>query len=202
MALRLKSEWFRDGVERTPAQSASVLAATQWRLAQAMVPNLRRAGFDIEVGPPVFGLMREVLLFMAHLVDRMAYARMDAAQRSAFTTSMVQRLAALVEDSEREWLGEPPPGQERWAHQFIEQFNRTGEAYADFGLQDDQPDFGFVRLLGYRVEALMQPQDRHWITDQLMAIEIPQTIAPLRRALDGALHTGVRERRRTRLQGD
>lgn len=202
MALRIKSQWFRDGAPRSAAETASVLAFIVWRVTQNMVKQMRDAGFDIPVGAAYFGFMREVLVALALAVDRMAFDRLGPEVREEFTSAMVRRLGDTLEESELEWLGPPPAGQERWADQFIEQCNRLGQEYGEFGHTAEGPNFGFVRLLGSRVEAIMPAKDQRWVMDQLMAIEIPEALAMVKKGFDGALDTTPRPRRRASMAGE
>ena len=202
MALRIKSQWFRGGAPRSAEQSASVVAFIVWRVTQNMLKQLRAAGFDIDVGPRYFAFMREVLVFLALVVDRWVFARMDEAARADFTSALVQRLGGILEESEAEWLGEPTQSAASWSHQFIDQCNQLSQEYAAFRHDADGPDFAFVRFFASRVEALMPPKDQRWVTDQLMAIEVPEALEMVQRGLDGALSTAERPRRRAAVSGD
>ena len=108
MALRLKTHWFKSEQPRSAAQTASAIAFTVWRVARAMIERMRKADFDIDVGPPYFAFMREVLVFLVAVADRIAHARQSAAQREAFTTALVVRVAELLDENESDLLGPPP----------------------------------------------------------------------------------------------
>src|ERR1035438_6139050 len=108
--MRIKSQWFRPQTPKTPQQTASALAFIVWRLAENMLKQMRSARFDIDVGLPYFAFMREVLVFLIQVVDRMAFERMPATTRAEFTTALVRRVAEILEDSENDLLGVPPPG--------------------------------------------------------------------------------------------
>lgn len=191
-ALRIKSQWHRPGKPRTPEQTASAMAFIVWRLTQNMLKQMRAAGFDIDVGPQYFAFMREVLVFLCQLVDRMAYARMAPDERGRFTGAMVHRVADVLQDSMDDLLGVAVAGQQGHGAQFIDLVNTLATHYADFDYGPDGPDFAFVRYLGYRLEALMPEKDRRWVTDQVMAIEVPQAHAALERAIHDVLSTEVR----------
>lgn len=198
MALRIKSQWHRPGSPRTPEQTASAMAFIVWRLTQNMLKEMRAAGFDIDVGPQYFAFMREVLVFLCQLVDRMAYARMTPDERSVFTSAMVHRVADVLQDSVDDLLGPPGPGQQGHGAQFIDLVNTLAGHYADFDYGPGGPDFGFLRYFGYRLEALMPEKDRRWVTDQVMAIEAPQAHAALERAIADVLSTEARPARARR----
>lgn len=204
-ALRIKSQWYRSGTPRTTEQTASAMAFIVWRLTQNMLKQMRSAGFDIDVGPQYFAFMRETLVFLCQLVDRMAYARMAPAERAAFTAATVHRVAAVLQDSEDDLLGAPAGAQPGHGAQFIDLVNTLAGHYAEFDYGPDGPDFAFVRYFGYRIEALMPEKDRRWVTDQVMAIEAPQAHAALQHAIQDVLSTEprpARPRRDNTLGGD
>jgi hypothetical protein len=197
-ALRIKSQWHRPGSPRTPEQTASAMAFIVWRLTQNMLRQMRGAGFDIDVGPQYFAFMREVLVFLCQLVDRMAYARMAPDERSVFTGAMVRRVADVLQDSVDDLLGPRGVGQQGHGAEFIDLVNTLAGHYADFAYGPGGPDFAFLRYFGYRLEALMPEKDRRWVTDQVMAIEAPQAHAALERAITDVLSTEARPARARR----
>lgn len=197
-ALRIKSQWYRSGTPRTTEQTASAMAFIVWRLTQNMLKQMRDAGFDIDVGPQYFAFMREVLVFLCQVVDRMAYERMEVVDRAAFTSALVHRVAEVLEESEDNLLGTPDAVLQGHGAQFIDLVNTLAEHYAEFGYGPTGPDFAFVRYFGYRIEALMPEKDRRWVTDQVMALEAPQALAHLERAMKGVLSTEPRPARPAR----
>lgn len=196
--IRIKSQWFQSASAKTPQQTASVMAATVWRVAQNTLKQMRTAQFDIEIGPQYFAFTREVLVFLTQVLDRMAYQRMGAAGRAEFITALVRRVAELLQENEDTLLGLPPAGQPSHFDQFIDLFNELADHYADFGHDGDGPDFAFVRYLGHRIEALMPEKDRRWVIDQIMATEVPEAVEMLQRAMQGALSTEPRAPRKAR----
>lgn len=199
--LRIKSQWFKPGADKTPEQTASAMAFIAWRVAQNMLKQMRVAHFDIEIGAPYFAFTREVLVFLTQVIDRMAYERMNPEGRTAFITALVKRVAEILQDNEDGLLGEPVAGQPSHFDQFIDLFNELADHYADFGFDAQGPDFAFVRYLGHRIEALMPQKDQRWVIDQVMAAEVPDAVAYLQKALAGVLCTEPRPARRTRTAG-
>lgn len=194
--MRIKSQWFKDGSAKTPQQNGSALAFIAWRVAQNTLKRMRSAHFDIEVGPPYFAFTREVLVFLLQVIDRMAYERLDAEQRVALVGAVVRRMAEIVEDNENTYLGPCAANDPTHADTFIDLFNELSEHYADFGYSSEQgPDFGFMRYLGHRVEAVLPEKDRRWVIEQFMAAEVPEAVALLRKGMDGVFNTAPRPRR-------
>jgi hypothetical protein len=202
MAIRIKNQWFNEGRPKTPRENASAMAFITWRVTQNMVKQMREAKFDIDVGPQYFAFMREVLVFLCQVGDRMAFERMTGEQRAEFTSALVVRVAEILEESEQEWLGDPPVGQESWRNQFIDQYNALSEAYAEFGHDAQGPDFAFIRYLGSRLEEVLPEKDRHWVKDQMLSYEVPEALEMVKRGLDGVLSTEPRPKRRATMSGE
>ena len=180
------------------------MAFIAWRVAQNTIKQMRSAHFDIEMGPQYFAFTREVLVFLAQVLDRMAYERMGPDGRAEFITALVRRVAEVLQENEDSLLGVPPEGAPSHYDEFIDLFNELAEHYADFGYGPDGPDFAFMRYLGHRIEALMPAKDQRWVVDQMMATEVPEAVEILQRAMQGVLSTEPRAPRRARagISGD
>ncbi len=196
--MRIKSQWFREGASRTPAQTASAMAFITWRVAQNMLKQMRSAHFDIDIGVQYFAFTQEVLVFLIQVLDRMAAERMVATERGAFMSALVQRVAQILQENEDGLLGVPAAGQPSHYDRFIDQYNDLSDHYADFGHGPQGPDFAFVRYLGHRIEALMPEKDRLWVVEQIMAAEVPEALQILQRSMQDVLSTEPRAPRRSR----
>ena len=200
--IRLKSQWFKTDTPKTPQQAAGAMAFIVWRVAHNTLTQMRSAQFDIDIGAQYFAFLREWLVFLIQVADRMAHERMGADERVVFTTALVRRVADHLADNEDRLLGVPPPGEESHQDRFIDLFNMLSSHYADFGHGADGPDFAFMRYLGHRLEALMPEKDQNWVVDQVMAIEAPEAVEMLQRSLHGLLSNAPRAPRRAGVSGD
>lgn len=199
--MRIKAQWFKPEQARSPTRNASAVAFIAWRTSIDALQRLRRAGFAIDPGPAYFGIVRELLVFLAVGADRIAYARLSAADREEFTSALVRRVGEILRENEADLLGAAPGAD--YAALFVDQFNTLATHYADFGWSEAEgPDFGFVRYFGSRLEPLLPPADRRWVMDQVMAAEAPDAAATLRRAMDGVLSTAPRPQRREGMSGE
>mgnify|MGYP001195901214 CR=1 FL=1 len=200
-SLRLKAHWFKPEQANNPAQTGSAIAFIAWRVARHAIERLREAGFDIDAGPAYFGVMREMLVFLLAGADRIAHARLGDAGRAPFTTALVLRGAEILDENESDLLG--PPQGPGYGERFIEQFNVLSGHYAEFGWSEaDGPDFAFVRYLGHRLEPMVPQKDRRWVLDQAMAVEVPEAVGLLQRAMDGVFSTEPRRARRASMSGE
>ena len=200
--LRIKSQWFKTDSPKSPQEAAGAMAFIVWRVAHNALTQMRGARFDIDIGPQYFAFLREWLVFLVQVVDRMAHERMGVDERFAFTTALVLRVADHLADNENRLLGVPPPGEETYQGRFIDLVNLLSEHYADFGHGADGPDFAFMRYLGHRIEVLMPQKDQNWVVDQVMAIEAPEAVQVLQRSLQGVLSNEPRALRRAGVSGD
>jgi hypothetical protein len=208
--MRLKTRWFKPGGAKGDAEQASAMAFIVWRVAQQMLKRMRGANFDIDAGPQYFGFMREVLVFLVAVTDRLAFARLSDAGRGEFTVALVRHLARTLQDSEDEWLGAAATGAPSRADTFIDLVNEVTQHYAEFGAEpgaaDDaagfQPDFAFVRYLGKRLEPTLPEKDRPWVIDQVMAAEAPEAVAIVQRSMRNLYEPGEDRPRRAAMSGE
>ncbi|MBK8525719.1 MAG: hypothetical protein IPL57_01040 [Rubrivivax sp.] len=209
-AMRIKSRWFRSDAPKSAAEQASAMAFIVWRVAQQMLKRMRGAQFDIDAGRPYFDFMREVLVFLIAISDRIAHDRLSAADRQAFTPALVHHVARTLQDNEDALLG-PATGAATHADTFVELVNEVVGHYAEFGADPEppadavgfHPDFGFVRYLGARLEPTLPIKDRRWVLDQVMAIETPEAVGIVQRSMRDLLDPAAPSRpRRGTLSGD
>lgn len=210
--IRVKSRWFKAPTDKTPEEQASAVGFIAWRVAQQMLKRMRSAGFDIDPGPAYFGFMREVLVFLLVVADRLAFDAFEPEVRQRFLPALVLRVADFLQDNEGDLLGPPEgdgDGQGNWADRFIDQFNVLQGHYAEFGADPEAspdggfvPDFAFYRYLGYRLEPGLPAKDRRWVIDQVMAIEAPDAVALVTSAMRDLHDPTPRAKRRSSMTGE
>jgi hypothetical protein len=181
--MRVKAHWFRQDRARPPEEMAGAMAFIIWRAGINTVKQMREANFDIDPGPSYFAFMREVLIFLAMVADRIAYEELDAEARVRFTTEVAYRVALILEENEIRLIG--PERAESCRQQFVELYNLRASDYATFGFPDNNPDFAFLRYLGACVTALVPPKDQTWAMDQIVAIEAPDAVESIKKGMRG-----------------
>ncbi|MEW6706546.1 MAG: hypothetical protein AB1430_16990 [Pseudomonadota bacterium] len=205
-AMRLKAHWFKDPGAKSPAEHASAAAFIAWRVARQMLDRMRKAGYSIDAGPAYFGFLREALVFLVAVADRIAHARMEGPARAEFTTALVLHAADTLAGNEIDLLGPPPPGAPSYRDRFIDLVNELAGHYAEFGTEPGAdgfvPDFAFRRYLGVRIALWLPEQDRRWALDQVMDIEAPEAAQTLQRGLHSLMSTEPRTARRAAVSGD
>ena len=210
-AMRIKSRWFKGDAPKSAAEQASVMAFIVWRVSQQMLLRMRGAQFDIDAGAPYFAFLREVLVFLVAVTDRLAFQRLDPAERAEFTVALVRHVARTLQENEDRLLGQPVDGAATHADTFIDLVNELSGHYAEFPADPAadpaagfQPGFAFVRYLGSRLESTVPEKDRRWVLDQVMAIETPEALGIVQRSMRDLFDPDVDAPRaaRARLSGD
>lgn len=209
-AIRIKNRWFGDAAAKSAAEQASAMAFIVWRVAQQMLKRMRGADFAVDAGRPYFDFMREALVFLIALADRIAHERLSSEGRQAFTVALVRHVARTLQDNEDDLLGVPPPGAPSHADAFIDLVNDVVQHYAEFGadpappagVSGFHPDFGFVRYLGTRLAPTVPAAEQRWVLDQVMAVEAPEAIATLQRSMRELFEPTPRRGRRAAQTGE
>jgi len=187
MLRRTRSRFFAKDKAREPATLASVAAFAAWRLGLATIKQMRSAQFEIEASPQYFAVLCEYLVFLVHVADRLALARLSLPERRQFTVSMVKRLAELVAENQSRLLDDDEAA---LRSRFIDLFNARADDYAllDFGEREGE-DVAFMRLASVALLDTVAPQDRAWVADQVMSYEAPDAVRTLRKVLDDLIGT-------------
>ncbi len=183
--MRIKSRWHKSDQPKSMPQIASAMAFIVWRVAQNALKRMRNEQYDIDPGPQYFAFLGELLIFLIQIADRIAYQRLDAAQRREFTTALAFRVAEILDDNQSELLGSPQAGS--YQGRFIALLNELASDYAGFEYTDAGPDFACLRYLGNRVMETMVQKDRPWVIDQIMEIEAPEAIATVQKGMHNLL---------------
>lgn len=182
--MRVKSRWFKSDREKSPQEIAGAMAFILWKIANNALKNLRSADYGIEAGARYFNYLEEFLIFLILISDRMAFESMDSETRIAFTTELAIRVAENLSENENALLD---LSYDDCKSRFIGHFNARSAVYAECGYDENGPDFAFIRYLGHTLLEFCEERDRSWIVDRIMAIEAPEAVSTVQRAMKGLL---------------
>ena len=172
--LRIKSQWFKTAKPKSPQQTAGAMAFIVWRVAHNALTQMRGARFDIDIGTPYFAFLREWLVFLIQVVDRMAYERMTADERALSPPRSCCASPTTWPTTRTACSARRRPEKTATGAASSTCSTNSREHYADFGHGARRP--------GLRVHALPGPPHRGadaregppWAVDQVMAIEAPE----------------------------
>jgi hypothetical protein len=198
--LRIKSNWFKGGRERTPQEISDALSFVVSRIAENALKNTRKLKFEIEVGPQYLDFLAEFLLFLILSADRIAYLQLSAEDRLIFTGNLANRVAETYAENRSRLLVDDL---KECKQRFIDLLNQRAGEYADFGYDENGPDYGFYRYLAHCIGAVMTDADSGWIIDQMISFEAPEAVQMVEKTLRGLYETEPKPaRRRVSASGD
>ena len=187
--VRVRTVWFKKDGERSAEEISSAVATTVWRVADKAVDNLGRENYDIITPARGFKLIAEFVAFLAHYCDRMAYASLAPERRVAVLQAISNRLGEVMEENIISVVG-PDPSR-NYKAEFIDFLNRRFADYAEFEFPDDEKaSFPALRFLGLQIREEMGENDKTWIMDQIMDIEMPEMMGTVRKSFTGLLSDG------------
>ncbi len=140
--------------------------------------DLENEGFQTDTNTQRLDIMAEFLAFLVHLADRLKAEQLDQQERQAFITSLALHLADRMQENRADIQGKGT-----YRQPLIDLLNARAADYAEFAMVDDEPGYAFKRYFGEKVRAVMGAKDNQWITDQVIDIEVPETLPPLNKAL-------------------
>jgi len=176
--VRIKTRWNNKNKARSIQEIVSALGFSLWRIGQGALLNLENEGFQTDTQLQRMEVMQEFMAFLVHMVDRIAYDRMDDQERAEFVTALARKIADYVQDNTRDILGN---GDHRAP--FIERLNRRMDEYADFAVIDDEPSFQLLRYFGDRMTEVLGDRQTKWVGTQVIDIEAPLAMKTLKRAV-------------------
>lgn len=184
--VRVRTIWFKKDGERTAEEIASAVASTTWRVADKAVDNLGRENYDIITPARGFKLIAEFVAFLAHYCDRMAYATLSPERRISVLQAISNRLGEVMEENIIEAIG--TDATRNYKAEFIDFLNRRFSDYAEFDFPDDEKaSFPALRFLSLQIREEMGDDDKTWIMDQIMDIEMPEMMGTVRKSFMGLL---------------
>lgn len=180
--IRVKSSWHKGDRKKTPQEIAGALAFIIWRISDNTLKNVRKADFDIAIGPQYFAFLQEFLIFLVMVADRIVYTQLGEDDRIEFTGALANRVAEHMAENQVEWLGGPL---REYKDRFIDRLNQRAGEYADFHYTGVETSFSFILHLGQCMRDVVDEKDKTWVVDQIMAIEVPESVAMLEKAMTG-----------------
>jgi hypothetical protein len=180
--IRVKSNWFKGDRKKTTQEIAVALAFIIWRISDNTLKNVRKADFDIAIGAQYFAFLQEFLIFLVMVADRIVYTQLSAEDRIEFTSALANRVAEHMAENQVEWLG---GALREYKDSFVARLNQRAGEYADFHYTGVETSFSFILHLGQCMRDVVDEKDKTWVVDQIMAIEVPESVAMLGKAMKG-----------------
>ena len=188
--MRVKSHWNVKGKQRSLEEVAGALAFIEWRIAGNSVLSLENEGFETTTNLQRLDIFQELTAFLIHVTDRLVHDTMKEQERQKFIVALALKMADFYHDNRVDAQGRG----EDYRQPYITTLNERLADYAGFSFEDGEPGYAFRRYLGEAVTRMMGEKDSKWITDQVMEIEVPKMLKPLKKGLRDLFDTEDRER--------
>jgi hypothetical protein len=164
MALRIKSHWQNEEVDRSLVEIGGALAFIAFRIATDKAITLHCERFVYRDDAQRMLVIQEYVVFLVQIADRLAHQKLDDKARRELVTAFARKCVEHVQDNSQDLMG---PGD--YGSPFLERLNERSGEYAEFQLNDDGPSYSFLRHLGFEIQQLMgQKEENRWVIDQVM----------------------------------
>lgn len=182
MKLRIRDKW-NNRRNATLEENANVLAYNIWQLALAGAKNLHAEEFDYTNDEQRVGVIREYLMFLVHIADRLAYPRLDDEERGRFVSRLARDTARQLQRNQEQIMGSGD-----YKSAYIDDLNMRMATYAEGSFDGDKPGYSLLRNFGEKVQAVMgSDQTNRWVIDQIMGIDAFDAVKQTTKTLNNLL---------------
>jgi hypothetical protein len=178
--IRLKTKWNKQEREVSLEDTVSVLAFNTWKIGMQTLLEIENENFQTDTQMQRVAVMEEIMAFMIHVLDRIAYDILSEEDRSALLSTFALKIADHVQDNARDFGG---PGDYR--NPFINKLNQRMADYAEttWGKVGQEPGFSMGLAFGNFIAEALGPRDRKWVLDYIQRVLMPEVLATYKKVL-------------------
>jgi hypothetical protein len=182
MKLRIRNT-FKNRDNATLEEKANVLAYNIWQISLAGAKNLHEENYLFENDAQRVGVIREYLVFMVHVADRMVYDKLDETERTTFVNVLAQYTAKQIQRNTEEIAG---PGE--YKANYLATINDRFNEYSHGSFEDGKPGYSLLRMFGENVRQIMgDDQTNKWTIDQIMDVDGPLLVGKMADSLNSII---------------
>ncbi len=182
MKLRIRNT-FKNRESATIEEKASILAYNIWQISLAGAKNLHEEDYLFESDAQRVGVIREYLVFLVHVADRMVFEKLDEAERTNFVNELAQYTAKQIQRNTEEIAG---PGD--YKKNYLATINDRFSEYARGSFEDGKPGYSLLRMFGENVRQIMgDDQTNKWTIDQIMDVDGPLLVGKMADSLNSII---------------
>jgi hypothetical protein len=183
--MRIKNRWQKNAKPKSLDEIASSTAFICWKLARNGVENLINEKFLLHEKDKLFNVIFEYIAFLVQITDRLMFEKMQQNERQIFITVLVMYLAGHMQENKEDKFGKGD-----YKRPFIDDINQRFEDYSEFGFEEGEPGFNFLRYFGEKISHLLGEKDEKWVISQMVEIEAPEALEGLTKSLDNLFAKG------------
>lgn len=176
--MRIRNKW-RAKRPRSVEENATAAAYIVWQLGLQFAKHLHEQEFDYESDSQRVSVIREYLIFMNHVTDRLAHSSLTEEQRQSFMATLVDRVARHYQRNTEDVCG---PGDYRSS--FLAEANNRFVQYAECHFENAEPGYAARRILAHAIQGILgMSQTNRWITQQVIDIDAPNAADQVRESI-------------------
>ncbi|MFM2317879.1 MAG: hypothetical protein RLZZ215_500 [Pseudomonadota bacterium] len=181
MRIRLKTQWNNQAREVSLEDTVSVLAFNTWKLGMQALLEIENQNFQTDTQMQRLAVMEEIMAFLVHVLDRIAYTQVEEADRQQLLSQFALKLADHIQDNARDFAGAGD-----YRNPFINKLNQRLADYAEstWDQTAQMPGFSMGLSFGQSIAASLGPRDQQWILDYIQRTLMPELLEPYRRVLE------------------
>ncbi len=184
MKLRIRNT-HKNRAARTVEEKANILAYNIWQIALAGTKNLHAEDYRFDGDEQRVGVIREYLIFLLHIADRMAHTRLSDEERETFIATLAKDTAYHLQRNTEEIMGSGD-----YKAPYFELINERFGHYATGKFEGDEPGYSLYRMIGDNARTIMgDDQINKWTIDQIMDIDGPEMVEKMQASLESILDT-------------
>lgn len=182
MRLRIRNS-FKNRGNATLEEKANILAYNIWQISLAGAKNLHQEDYLFESDAQRVGVIREYLVFMVHVADRMVFDKLNETDRATFVNVLAQYTAKQIQRNTEEIAG---PGE--YKASYLATINDRFNEYSRGSFEDGKPGYSLLRMFGENIRQIMgDDQTNKWTIDQIMDVDGPLLVGKMADSLNSII---------------
>ncbi|MDM8569327.1 hypothetical protein QUF50_07450 [Thiotrichales bacterium HSG1] len=175
--MRIKTKWNKRAKPQSIEDIAKAVGFISWQIATNSLLELENNGYENSTQTQRLQIVREFLIFLLQVADRLVYKQLDTEQRQRFITTLAIHVADTLTDNYTDI------GNLEDSSVFINLLNQRAEDYSELSFNNGEAGFDFLRYFGEQIAIIMQ--NDHFVSQQIVDIEGPDAIEKLHKGIDG-----------------
>lgn len=182
MRLRIRNS-FKNRESASLEEKANILAYNIWQISLAGAKNLHEEDYVYQDDVQRVKVIREYLVFLVHIADRMVYDQLSEEERNRFVNELAQYTANQIQRNTEEIAGPGP-----YRENYLQTINDRFAEYARGSFKEGKPGYSLLRMFGENVRQIMgDDQTNKWTIDQIMDVDGPMLIEKMAGSLDSII---------------
>ncbi len=191
MRLRIRNT-FKNRDKASLEEKANILAYNIWQISLAGAKNLHEEDYIYQDDAQRVKVIREYLVFLVHVADRMTYGRLSDEERSLFVNELAKDTANQIQRNTEEIAGPGP-----YREHYLQTINERFAEYARGSFKEGIPGYSLLRMFGENVRQIMgDDQTNKWTIDQIMDVDGPMLVEKMADSLNSIVGEPSEEERK------